>query len=105
VRGHSGDLARVVRLVAADRDEVSAPEASTSGTMYSSLRILLPPYAKPLETSSRFAQTWRAAEVLGQALQVLERARSEGERIAGETRRASCGSSGQRRSLSGMQYI
>lgn len=36
---------------------VSAPEASTSGTMYSSLRILLPPKARPESTSSRLAQT------------------------------------------------
>ena len=35
---------------------VSAPVASTSGTMYSSLRILLPPNARPLLTSSRLAQ-------------------------------------------------
>ena len=37
---------------------VSAPCARTSGTMYSSLRVLLPPNARPLLQSSRFAQTW-----------------------------------------------
>ena len=37
---------------------VSAPLASTSGTMYSSLRTLLPPKARPLLTSSRLAHTW-----------------------------------------------
>src|SRR6195952_3495017 len=36
---------------------VSAPLANASGTMYSSLRVLLPPYARPLFTSSRLAQT------------------------------------------------
>src|SRR5687768_15790050 len=36
---------------------VSAPLASASGTMYSSLRTLLPPYARPLLTSSRLAHT------------------------------------------------
>ena len=36
---------------------VSAPLASTSGTMYSSLRTLLPPKARPLLTSSRLAHT------------------------------------------------
>src|SRR5688572_1570093 len=37
---------------------VSAPLARTSGTMYSSLRTLLPPKASGLLTSSRFAHTW-----------------------------------------------
>ena len=37
---------------------VSAPSASASGTMYSSLRVLFPPNARPLLTSSRFAQIW-----------------------------------------------
>ena len=36
---------------------VSAPFASASGTRYSSLRVLLPPKARPLFTSSRFIQT------------------------------------------------
>src|SRR5919112_1136748 len=35
---------------------VSAPFASASGTRYSSLRVLLPPYASPELQSSRFAQ-------------------------------------------------
>jgi hypothetical protein len=35
---------------------VSAPCARASGTMYSSLRVLLPPKARPLLQSSRFAQ-------------------------------------------------
>ena len=35
---------------------VSAPRASASGTRYSSLRVLLPPKARPELTSSRFAQ-------------------------------------------------
>ena len=43
LRGDRGDLPGVVGLVAADRHRVSAPCAITSGTMYSSLRILLPP--------------------------------------------------------------
>ena len=53
------DLAGVVGLVAADRDQVSAPEASASGTMYSSLRVLLPPKARPELQSSRLAQIRR----------------------------------------------
>ncbi len=35
---------------------VSAPLASTSGTMYSSFLVLLPPYASPELQSSRLAQ-------------------------------------------------
>src|SRR3954464_9746971 len=36
---------------------VSHPCASASATRYSSLRVLLPPYARPLLQSSRFAHT------------------------------------------------
>ena len=36
---------------------VSAPSARMSGTMYSSLRVLLPPKARPEFTSSRLAQS------------------------------------------------
>jgi hypothetical protein len=52
------DLAGVVGLVAADRDEGVGAGGEASGTMYSSLRTLLPPKARPLLTSSRLAQIW-----------------------------------------------
>ena len=49
---------------------VSAPEAIASGTKYSSLRVLLPPYARPELQSSRLAQTcapprWRLSRSSG----------------------------------------
>ena len=50
--------------------------------MYSSLRILLPPNARPLLTSSRLAQTWAPPRCVAEPAQVLQRARPEGERVA-----------------------
>ena len=63
VRGHRGHLAGVVGLQPPIETSVSAPCASASGTRYSSLRVLLPPNARPLFTSSRLAQICGAAEV------------------------------------------
>ena len=50
--------------------------------MYSSLRVLLPPKAKPLLQSSRLAQTWAPPRCAGQPRQPVHRARAEGERVA-----------------------
>ena len=54
-----------------------APWASASGTRYSSLRVLLPPKARPELQSSRLAQIRRAAEMVGQPVQRMHRAGPE----------------------------
>ncbi len=62
---------------------VSAPEAIASGTMYSSLRSLLPPKARPELQSSRLAiELDVAAEMGRKARQFLDRRRPESQRIA-----------------------
>ena len=74
LRGHRRDLAGVVGLHAADRDERVAPCASASATRYSSLRVLLPPNARPELQSSRLAQIRGAAEVRRSAARAVHRA-------------------------------
>ena len=70
------------------RPGVSAPWASASGTRYSSLRVLLPPNASPELQSSRLAQIRGAAEVLGQPLQRVDRARARTAAGSGGSRSA-----------------
>ena len=63
---------------------MSAPEASTSGTMYSSLRVLLPPKARPLLHVLALGPHLGAAEVAAQSLQVMDGTGPEGQPVAGE---------------------
>ena len=63
---------------------VSQPCASASATRYSSLRVLLPPKARPEFTSSRFAQIAAPAEVRRQAVEAMDGRRAEGQRVPRE---------------------
>ena len=64
---------------------MSQPWARASAARYSSLRVLLPPKARPELTSSRLAQiSTLAAEVLAQPIEPLQGRRAEGEGDAGE---------------------
>jgi hypothetical protein len=53
---HCGHHARVIGLHAADRDQRVGIARDRIGTMYSSLRNLLPPNARPELQSSRLAK-------------------------------------------------
>src|SRR6266853_2939097 len=63
---------------------VSQPWVSASGIRYSSLRVLLPPKAKPLLLLALGVEIDLAAQMRAQALQWLDWCGAESQRMAGE---------------------
>ena len=88
VRGDGGDLAGVVGLVAADGDERVRARRQDVGDDVLELAGLVPAVREPAAAVLPLGPDLRAAEVLGQAAQRVDRARPERQRVAREVSEA-----------------